>query len=142
MSRIANKLPSRAMVVAIVACVLAVAGTASAATGSFGLGIFNQKARGKIVGVGNITRNQTSNFLSAGQTGTFSAPCAPGTTPLGGGARVSTGAQPIEGLVDSFPSPSGWSATVFNSGTESHTVFVYVICGRANDVRGTVSRVK
>ena len=142
MSRINKRLPSPAMLVAILACVIAVAGTATAATGSLGLGIFNKKARSKVIGVGPLIRATTNNFLPAGAAQLFQTNCPPGFTPVGGGARVSTGTQPIEGIIDSYPTGNGWAASIFNDGVESHTVIVHAICARASDVRGTVGRVK
>jgi hypothetical protein len=140
MSRIANKLPSRAMVVAIVACVLAVAGTATAATGSFGLGIFNKKARSKIVGVGPLLYQSDNVLIPATSRTGLSVNCPAGKVPVGGGVRVSTGTAVTfgEGVVDSYPTSSGWAGKVDNPGGESHTATIIAICARASSTAGSI----
>jgi hypothetical protein len=140
MSRIANKLPSRAMVVAIIACMLAVAGTATAATGSFGLGIFNKKARNKVVGVGPLLFQSNNVLIPATSRTGLSVNCPAGQVPVGGGIRVSTGTAVTfgEGVVDSYPTGSGWAGKVDNPGTESHTATIIAICARASATAGSI----
>jgi hypothetical protein len=140
MARITKRLPSPAMIVAIIATVLATAGTGYAA-GFINLNDLSKGARTNTFGVGPLIYQQQQTFVPAGQIRTVGATCPRNTRVIGGGIKVSTGAQPIEGIIDSGPTnaPSGWTGTVFNSsGAESHTAITSAICARTARVKGTI----
>jgi hypothetical protein len=140
MARLTRRLPSPAMLVAILACVLATAGTGYAA-GFLNLNDFSKGAKVNTFGVGPIVYSQSQTFIPAGSIKTAEAICPKGTRVIGGGIKVSTGAQPIEGIIDSGPrnNPSGWTGTVFNSsGLESHTAITSAICAKTLKAKGTI----
>ena len=140
MSRITKRRPSAAMIVAIMALVLATVGT-SYATGFISLKNFTKGAKVNTFGVGPIVYQQSQTFIPANEIRTVGATCPSGTRVIGGGIKVSTGGQAIEGLIDSGPTnnPSGWTGTVSNRGaTESHTAITSAICGKSLKVKGTI----
>jgi hypothetical protein len=66
--------------------------------------------------------------LTAPSDGSKTAPCPPGTKPLGGGWSVATGDDPDFTIRESAPSgavPNGWDIIARNTGT-SHTITAYV----------------
>jgi hypothetical protein len=138
MAAIRKRLPSPAMLVAIIACVLATAGTSYAA---LNLNDFSKGAKVNTFGVGPLVYSQSQTFIPAGQVRTVSATCPTGTRVIGGGIKVSTGGQVIEGLIDSGPTnnPSGWRGEVSNIGaSESHTAIASAICGKTLKAKGTI----
>jgi hypothetical protein len=140
MARLTKRLPSPAMLVAIIACVLATAGTGYAA-GFLNLNDFSKGAKINTFGVGPIVYQQSQTFIPAGQVRTVGATCPKTTRVIGGGIKVSTGGQLIEGLIDSGPTnnPSGWTGTVSNIGaTESHTAITSAICAKTLKAKGTI----
>jgi hypothetical protein len=139
MSRITKRRPSAAMIVALIALVLAAAGTSWAA--GINLNAFSHGAKVNTFGVGPIVYQQSQTFIPANEVRTVGATCPSGTRVIGGGVKVSTGGQVIEGLIDSGPTnnPSGWTGTVSNRGaTESHTAIASAICGKSLKVKGTI----
>jgi hypothetical protein len=135
MARIIKRRPSPAMIVAIIACVLATAGTSAA----FSLNILGKQAKIKTVGPGPLVYSSSQAFIPAGQTAQVAAGCPEGLHVVGGGIRVSTGGQQIEGLIDSFPRATSWGGTVSNvGGTESHTAITIAICANTLRTRGTI----
>jgi hypothetical protein len=140
MSRITKRRPSAAMIVALIALVLAAAGT-SAAAGFLSLKDFSKGAKVNTFGVGPLVYSQAQTFVPAGQIRTVGATCPTNTRVIGGGIKVSTGGQVIEGVVDSGPTnnPSGWTGTVSNGGaTESHTAIASAICAKTLKAKGTI----
>jgi hypothetical protein len=135
MARIIKKRPSPAMILAIIATVLATAGTSYAISG----GLKNT------FGTGPLVYSTNNSFIPAGAVVSVGVSCPPKLHPVGGGIRLSTGSQAIEGTVDSFPTRNGWRGTVANftpSGgpsAESHTAFVTAICAKSPQIRGTVA---
>ena len=140
MSRFTMRRPSAAMIVAIIALVLATVGT-SYATGFISLKNFTKGAKVNTFGVGPLVYSQSQTFVPAGQIRTATATCPTNTRVIGGGIKVSTGGQNIEGLIDSGPTnnPSGWTGTVSNGGaTESHTAIASAICAKTLKAKGTI----
>jgi hypothetical protein len=135
MARIIKKRPSPAMIVAIIALVLATAGTSYAISG----GLKNT------FGTGPLVYSTSNQFIPAGQVQSVAVNCPRNLHPVGGGIRLSTGAQAIEGTVDSFPTRNGWRGTVANvnanglPSSESHTAVVTAICAKSPQIRGTVA---
>jgi hypothetical protein len=136
--KILGRRPSGAMIVAIVALVAALAGTAVAGGGFITKKKFNNRINGvnalvatKVGGPIAYSSATTSIPVTpAGGAGTdVSAPCPIGTIPTGGGIKVSN--DTVEFVNDSHVSTVGWSGTVFNTGTVTHTATVTAICAAA-----------
>jgi hypothetical protein len=143
MSRINKRLPSPALALSVIAIVLALAGTSFAA--GLTLRVFNKNALLQTVGAGPLVYVRASSVIPAGQTLPANvATCPSGRHVVGGGIRVSTGGQNIEGVIDTYPSGgSGWGGTVSNiGGTESHTAVTTAICAKSGKATGSLSRVK
>jgi hypothetical protein len=144
MKKVVNRRPSAAMIVAIIAVVIAVSGSAVAAN-LIGLGDLSAKAKKKTVGVGKLT------YVTAQQTYTSGSPnsgyvqtatCPSGTRPLGGGLKlVSPTDNPANTIyhVSSFPSSSGYTARFLlnASGANPTTVAVIAVCGVSQSVTGS-----
>jgi energy-coupling factor transporter transmembrane protein EcfT len=125
--------PSPAMIVAVVALIVALSGTAVAAK-KLGLNKLSFSAKQATVGVGALTYVQST--VTIPPTGTngldIAANCPAGTKVIGGGVKVSN--DPAELVNDSDPVvPSGWSATVINSSTINHTATITAICAVATN---------
>jgi hypothetical protein len=140
MKNLLRRRPSGAMVVAIVALVLAVGGTAVAA-GTIGIGDFTKKAKNKTVGVGKLTYVTTTvvddddNFTETSFK-TAVATCPSGTHVIGGGIK---GQFPADDFIfDSYPTTTGWSGRVFaNHGAGTTSTFTTTaICAASRVVNG------
>ena len=127
-----RKLPSPAMIVAIIALVLALAGTSVAA----GLGILNTKAKNKTVGVGPLTYVTTTAIIPPTGSGglNVSALCPAGLRVIGGGVRLSN--VNVQFVQHSYPTISGWAGNVFNGGNVSHSAITTAICANSRVVSG------
>lgn len=137
MKKVLRRRPSAAMIVAIVALVAALGGTAIAGN-KIGLGQLSSKAQKKTVGVGPLTY-VTSTQQATGPEQTVSASCPSGTQVIGGGIKLSnpnvTGNTSF--VLDSHPSssPVGWVGKVFfDNGGQSATVTA--ICANSKSVSG------
>jgi hypothetical protein len=145
MARITRRMPGPAMIVAIIALVLATAGVSSGRVfGGLGLRSLSHGAQVNTVGAGPLIYVTNQTVIPAGQTLNVNpATCPKHTRVLGGGIRVSTGGQSIEGLIDSGPLRNGWQGTVSNlGGTESHTAIATAICAKSLKAKGSISRLK
>jgi hypothetical protein len=130
MSRIRKRLPSPAMIVAVVAMVLALAGGAYAAA-TIGLGDLTNKAKNKTVGVGKLTYVGTSTE-GTGNAIRVTAKCPKGLHLIGGGVHTSDPAR--SEVEESHPdSQDEWQAVVRASGTE--TIEAIAICAKSRVVR-------
>jgi hypothetical protein len=135
MKKILRRRPSAAMVVAVIALVAGLGGTAVAAK-KLGLSALSNGAKNKTVGVGKLTYvNLTTQAVQAEQT--VSASCPSGTQVIGGGIKLS---NPNVGgtasfILDSHPAPGGWTGKVlFDNPTQSATVTA--ICAVSRSVSG------
>jgi hypothetical protein len=138
MARLTRRLPSPALFVAIAACVLAIAGTSYAA-GFIGVKDLTKGTKVQTLGTGPLVYSTAQAFVPAGQTVAVAAQCPPNLRVIGGGIKVSTGAQVIEGVIDSYPTRDHWRGTVSNSSAvESHTAITTAICAKSERIRGTV----
>jgi hypothetical protein len=130
MTRFRKRLPSPAMIVAVIALVVAMAGTSVAA----GLGILNTKAKNKTVGVGPLSYVTTTTTVPAGgpsNTAT-SAQCPGGLRVIGGGIKMN---PPFTiGVESSYPTTSGWAGSVYSQVATSATTTA--ICARSRVVSG------
>ena len=136
MSRILKRRPSPALIVAIIAVVLATAGTSIAAVTLSG---FANGARIATFGAGPLVYSSSNQFIPANSARLIQVACPPKLEAIGGGIRVSTGAQVIEGVIDTYPTNFGWAGTVSTLGSsESHTAVITAICAKTARTRGTV----
>jgi hypothetical protein len=128
MSRIRKRLPSPAMIVAIVALMAASAGTSFAAIGLSGL---SKSAKDKTVGVGKLT------YVGASTEGTgnaiqVEAKCPKGLHLIGGGVHTSDPAR--SEVEESHPATQDtWEAVVRATGTE--TIEAVAICAKSRVVK-------
>ena len=130
------RMPSAAMVVAIVAVVAALGGTAIAA--KVGLGALSTSAKDKTVGVGKLTYVTSTATIAANATATpnVSATCPAGTRAIGGGVKINPDNLNTR-VQDSYPTATGWSGTVFNNSGASATATTVAICATSRSVTGT-----
>jgi hypothetical protein len=126
------------MIVAIVALVVALSGTAVAAA-KLGLGALSNGAKNKTVGVGKLTYVTITQQATAAEQ-TVSAACPGGLQVIGGGIKLSN--PNISGdtsfVLDSHPtsSPTGWTGRVLfdNPGQSATTT---AICATSRKVTGS-----
>ena len=133
MTRFRNRLPSPAMVVAIISLVVALAGTAIAAK-KLGLSALSDGAKNKTVGVGKLTYVTTTTSVPAGgPVDTFvSAQCPEGLRVIGGGIKMSS---PFTiGVESSHPTTTGWAGAVYSQVATSATTTA--ICANSRVVTG------
>jgi hypothetical protein len=136
MKKVLRRRPSGAMVVAIVALVLALGGTAVAAK-QLGLGSLSNGAKNKTVGVGKIT--YVTNTVSAGSAEqSVSANCPSGLHAIGGGIKLSepnvTGNS--SWVEDSYPTVVGWAGHVFFD-NPGQSATVVAVCGTSRAITGS-----
>jgi hypothetical protein len=135
MGRIRKRLPGPGLVVAIVALVVALGGSAYGAR-LLGLAGLTDGAKNKTVGVGKLTYART--FASVPVTGVngfdVAAFCPAGTHVIGGGIRL--GNDSVQIVNDSHPITNGWAGTVFNTGTIAHGATTTAICAPSRKVTG------
>jgi hypothetical protein len=132
MRRLIRRRPSAAMIVAVIALVAALAGTAVAA-GTIKLGALTDGAKNKTVGVGKLTyvTGPTASGQPGGVDVEATATCPSGLEPIGGGvARVTSN----PGVRSSHPTPTGWKALVNLGAIDS--VQAVVACANSRVVTG------
>ena len=142
MSCIRRFLPRPALVVAIMAVVLATAGTALA-VGQFGVGKLREGARQKVVGVGKLVHfSETTDVpvtTTEQPTTTVKATCSGSVVgdlqPISGGLKLDV-KDPEFRVLDSHPIVNGWTATVYNNTAEKHTAQLILSCARSLAVSG------
>jgi hypothetical protein len=139
-----RKLPNPAMMVAVIALVVALGGTAVAAK-KLGLGALSSKAKQKTVGVGKLTYvnvQQTYNTSPNPDDGhKLTAVCPSNTKVLGGGTRLlSPGYGVVTNyfIIQEYPSTTGFTSNFF-AGTNAQAVTVQVtaVCGVSQAVTGS-----
>jgi len=135
MKKILRRRPSAAMVVAVIALVAGLGGTAVAAK-KLGLGSLSDGAKNKTVGVGKLTYvTQTNQAVQAEQS--VSVQCPSGLRVIGGGIKLSdpnvTGNS--SWVENSYPTTAGWAGHVFfdNPGQSATTI---AICATSRVVTG------
>jgi len=133
MKKLLRRRPSAAMIVAIVALVAALGGTAVAA-GKIGLSSLSNGAKNKTVGVGKLTYvTQTVQAVQANQP-LPTQNCPSGLKPIGGGIRLSDPSNSF--IADSFPTSSGWGGNVFFQ-NPSQQATITAICAVSRAVTGS-----
>ena len=143
MRKILRRHPSAAMVVAVIALIAALTGTAVAGSKFLSTGKFqsfkkNANARINAAVKGPISYSSVTVSIPVtpvnGAGTDISAPCGPGTVPTGGGIKVSS--DRFLAVNDSHPSTVGWSGTVFNSATAPLTATVTAVCAASGSTGG------
>jgi hypothetical protein len=126
--------PSPAMIIAIVALIAALSGTAVAAgflpKAKFANFKKNVAVKGPITYVNN-TQSVNTTSSSTGQN--ITAACPSGFFPVGGGAKTNNNSNNTTFVAqNSYPSATGWTALVFaGTGPTAESVTVTAICERA-----------
>jgi hypothetical protein len=131
------RMPSAAMLVAVIAVVLAVAGTAVAAK-KLGLSALSKGAKKKTVGVGKLTYVSASATIPDDDVvpHPVSANCPKGLRPIGGGVKL---VPSDDGLwaADNYLTAAGYTATMFNNSPDPGTATVTVACANSPAVTGS-----
>jgi hypothetical protein len=135
MKRLFRRRPSAAIIVAVIALVAALGGTAVAAK-KLGLGSLSNGAKNKTVGVGKLTYVTTTHNATQPEQ-TVSAQCPSGLHVIGGGIRMSN--PNLSGdtslVLDSHPTTSGWTGRVFFD-NPGQSATVTAICATSRAVTG------
>ncbi|HKH41171.1 MAG TPA: hypothetical protein VKA41_04885 [Solirubrobacterales bacterium] len=134
--------PSSTMIVAVIALVVALGGTAVAAK-KLGLNALSPSAKKKTVGVGKLTyvtaeQVYTGNNPAEGYV--LTATCPGGTHVLGGGTKVASGYPPnfTFSLIEDYPNTSGFTARFYAGDTGvTDRVAVTASCGVSQAVTGS-----
>jgi hypothetical protein len=138
MKRVLKRRPSAAIVVAIIALIAALAGTAVAGGGFLPKSKFaNFKKNTAVKGpITYVNQTQNVNTVTASSGLNVTATCPGGFFPVGGGAKSNVSSTTSNFFVEnSYPSTNGWTALVF-AGTGAppgtpESVTVTAICERA-----------
>ena len=145
MKRFIRRRPSPAMIVAVIALVAALGGTAVAA-GTIKLGALTNGAKNKTVGVGKLTyvsTQQTYNTSPNPDDGyKLTANCPSGLHPLGGGTKLVSPNYDNSNyfLITDYLSSTGFTAQFFaGSSGQADVVQVTVACGVSRAVTGSPS---
>jgi hypothetical protein len=133
MKRLFARRPSPAMIIAIVALIAALAGTAIAAGPFLPKRKFtNFKQNTAVKGpVTYVNQTQTVDAPFAGAGVNVTASCPSGSVPVSGGAKTNTNSATSNFFVlNSYPTATGWTALVY-SGPTPESVTVTAVCTRA-----------
>ena len=136
MKRVLKRRPSPALIVSIVALVVALSGTAVAAS-KLGLSALSNGAKNKTVGVGKLT--YVTNTVGAVQPDqSISVNCPSGLHVIGGGIKLSN--PNVTGdsswVTDSYPTVAGWAGHVFFD-NEGQSATATAICAVSRSVTGS-----
>ena len=145
MRKVVRRRPSAAMIVAAIALVVALGGTAVAAK-KLGLHALSSGAKKKTIGVGKLTYVTAQQTYSADQPPGFNgyfltASCPPGTHALGGGTKLESPlyANSSFFLVEEYPSSAGFTSHFYaGAPSQSDTVQVTAACGVSRAVTGSL----
>lgn len=142
MRKLIRRRPSPAMIIAIVALVAALGGTAIAGGGFLPKTKFTKFKQQAVKGpITYVNQTQSVNTTTSTTGVNITATCPGGFHPVGGGAKSSTSSETSSFFIEnSYPSASGWTALVFaGTGAPPGTpeqITVTAICERGN-VSGT-----
>jgi hypothetical protein len=137
-----RKLPNPAMIVAVVALVFALAGTAVGAKKLLGLGAFRDGVKDKTVGVGKLryvtTMTQADNTATPANPKVVVATCPANFEAIGGGIKAPDGPT-IDQVLDSYMTASGWTGHVTTDALPAtpSTFTTVVACARSRAITGT-----
>lgn len=122
------------MLVAVIAVVLALTGSAFAAKKLLNLSVLTDGAKNKTVGVGKLTYVNTTTNATTPDQKVNPANCPSGYVVIGGGIKVSTPSNTVF-VEDSYPTTAGWAGTVrFTAATQTATTTA--ICAKSRAVTG------
>jgi hypothetical protein len=139
MKRLIARRPTPAMIVAVIALIAALTGTAFAGGFLSKKAFRNQSIRGPLIYV------STTPMIPAGQTplgggpGTHvSVDCPGGTNEIGGGIKLFDETSMLAN--DDYATATGWAGTVFNSAVDGQPrgATVTAICATVKQVKGPV----
>ena len=144
MRTVLRRRPSAAMMVAVLALIVALGGSAVAAK-KLGLNSLSPGAKKKTVGVGKltyVTAQQTYNTdQPPGFNGYFlTATCPSGTYVLGGGTKLASPVYAASSfaLLEDYPSAGGFTSHFYaGAASQADTVQVTAACGISQAVSGS-----
>jgi hypothetical protein len=123
--------PSAAMIVAVIALVAALAGSAYAGGVLTTKKFKNQAVRGPLTYATSTVGVPNTGFGSPGAT--VSSSCPAGTHVVGGGIKLAD--KDNEFVNDSYPTVAGWAGTV-NANANGLTANITAICATVKNVSG------
>jgi hypothetical protein len=130
--------PSPATIIAVVALVFALTGTAVGAKKLLGLGAFKDGVKNKTVGVGKLTyvTSTTTDDNADPAPKVVVATCPGNFEAIGGGIKSS---DPLnDPILDSYPTTSGWTGHVSSAALPATptTFTTTAICARSRAITG------
>jgi hypothetical protein len=134
MTKVLRKRPRPGTIIAVLALVLAMTGSALAA--GIGLGALSDGAKNKTVGVGKLTYVNTTTNIPFATTTQVTANCPGGLSVIGGGVKWGTPVAPNTVVTESGPSTTGWSARVYSEKPGGNTATTTAICAKSRVVTG------
>jgi hypothetical protein len=134
MAGIRKRLPGPAMIVAVIALIAALTGSAIAGGVLTTKKFRNQAVRGPVTYVNAFVSVPNTNASANGFN--VSASCPAGSRVLGGGIKLGSDAAMF--VNDSGPITTGWAGTVYNTDTIAHSANVSAICAVSNQVVGSL----
>ena len=132
--------PSPATIIAVVALVFALTGTAVGAKKLLGLGAFRDGVKDKTVGVGKL--RYVTSTATADNTSTPASPkvlvatCPGNFEAIGGGIKLTSAANDV--IHDSYATASGWTGRVSTAALPAapSTFTITAICARSRNIQG------
>jgi hypothetical protein len=132
MKKVLRRRPSPAAIIAIIALVLALAGTAVAGSGFLTTKKFKKQAvRGPVTYATSTVALPNTTFGGSGFD--LATACPAGTHVFGGGIKVSSDSDAF--VNDSHPTTAGWAGTVFTQ-ADNLTATITAICATVKGVSG------
>lgn len=134
MKRFRPRRPSAAIIIAVIALVAAIGGTAIAGspfvkTTKFKKFKQNTNSRFSQTVQGPVNYVTAAFTNPAGASTDVAASCPAGTVPTGGGIKVENDAT--QRVNDSHPTVAGWAGTVISTAATSHSAQITAICAKA-----------
>jgi hypothetical protein len=136
MKRLIARRPTPAMIVAVIALIAALTGTAFAGGFLTAKKFRKQAIRGPLTYV-SVTPSIPNTGPAGGGPGQHvSVDCPAGTHVVGGGLKLTDEANMLAN--DDYPTATGWAGTVYNSALDGQprAVTVTAICATVNSVIG------
>ena len=136
MRKLRARMPAPAMVIAIIALIAALGGSAYAGS-KISFGELSKKAKLKTAGVGPLEYVSTANVVPpTGPAGrVVAAYCPDGMESIGGGIHLSS--DIAMAVNDDHPINNGWAGTVYNDSAINRIATVTVACANSRDVDGS-----
>jgi hypothetical protein len=133
MKKVLNRRPSAAMVIAIVALVAAMAGSAVAGSKFLPSKKFKKFKKTAVTRLTYVNNTQTvgQSDVSGTDSKLVSANCPAGLHPVGGGVKLSPTSDDLW-WDDGYLTATGYASKVFNYTTSDRTAVVTVACVAAN----------